>query len=80
MSDGCTMWLDGWPIWLGGTGDEWLHCCVQHDQAYFDGAVTLLTHVELGACVAWSAGGILMGCIMAAGTSGWWLLTKLRRR
>lgn len=27
----CSLWPDGWPVWLGGTGTEWLHCCVAHD-------------------------------------------------
>lgn len=32
MSDNrCTGWLNGWPEFLGGTGQEWLHCCQAHD-------------------------------------------------
>lgn len=27
----CSSWLDGVPAWLGGNGDEWLHCCIAHD-------------------------------------------------
>lgn len=27
----CTWWLDGLPTWLGGKGNEWVHCCIGHD-------------------------------------------------
>ena len=44
----CTFWPDGWPIWLGGTGHEWLSCCQAHDLA----PMTSHSAYELGACVA----------------------------
>ncbi len=68
----CTGWLNGWPTWLGGKGDEWLHCCVVHDQAYETGIVSLWTHVELGRCVAGTAGGLIVGGLMAVATIVWW--------
>lgn len=69
----CTASPDGWPAWLGGTGDEWLGCCMAHDHAFDAGTVTLWTHVELGHCVL-EAGGWIMAPIMALATIGWWLL------
>ena len=44
----CTFWLDGWPTWLGGAGDEWLPCCQAHDLA----PMNAHSAYELGACVA----------------------------
>lgn len=81
MSDGrCTFWFDGWPTWLGGSGNEWLHCCLDHDAAFDAGVVTLTTHIKLGACVAASAGGPLMGLIMTFATAVWWVLTRTRSK
>ncbi len=59
----CTYWPDGWPTWLGGTGQEWLPCCQAHDLA----PMTLQSAADLGACVAkvspW------MGLIMMIGVA-----------
>ncbi len=58
--DNCTFWLDGWPTWLGGTGDEWLHCCIEHD---YGGSDWLLSQ-----CVAQEAG-FGMALIMLIGVT-----------
>lgn len=78
-SDGCTGWFDGWPEWLGGTGDEWLHCCANHDQAYLDLqehglAVYVQFHLELMKCVAEISP--IMSVIMGAAlfTFGWFIV------
>ena len=51
----CTGWFDGWPVWLGGVGDEWKHCCDRHDE-YYESARTfgefVGAHAELLQCVA----------------------------
>ena len=78
MSDGCTMWPDGLPVWLGGSGNEWLHCCEAHDLAY-ETTVTLQTHVELGQCVAQTPGGLAIGFVMTIATATWWLLRRHRK-
>jgi hypothetical protein len=57
----CTGWIDGWPTWLGGTGQEWLHCCVAHDQV----DMTFQSALNLGQCVA--ATSPVMGLIMTIG-------------
>ncbi len=44
----CTMWPDGWPTWLGGTGSEWHHCCVAHDLV----PITLQSNLNLWDCVS----------------------------
>lgn len=68
-SDGCTYWLDG----------SWRHCCREHDLAYSTGTVTLQSHIDLGACVAQTSGGPIMGIAMAAATTIWWLARRRRR-
>lgn len=68
MSDGCTLWLDGWPRWAGGRGDEWRHCCEAHDVAYLGEPALrelLAAHVELGRCVWEVSPG--MAVVMVAG-------------
>lgn len=72
----CTGWPDGWPSWIGGTGDEWLHCCVAHDLGGTD--------IALAQCVAhaglWPVAAALMGGIMFIGVKAlrpfWRLLRK----
>jgi len=53
----CTSWLDGIPKWMGGTGQEWNHCCIAHDLGGSD--------VELLNCVneIWFG----MGTVMVVG-------------
>lgn len=71
----CTGWIDGWPAWMGGTGEEWLHCCVAHDLA----AKTVASDLALGKCVA--AVSPLMGAAMAVGVLTFGTLyVALRRR
>lgn len=70
--DRCTLWLDGWPTWLGGTGDEWRGCCEQHDRFYeqahtFGGYI--LAHWDLATCVAevsWAMAGVMFAGLVAA--------------
>jgi hypothetical protein len=57
----CTGWIDGWPTWLGGTGREWLHCCVAHDQA----EMTIQSAFNLGRCVAET--NMVMAALMVTG-------------
>ena len=58
MTDYCTSWPDGWPTWLGGTGDEWgTLCCKPHDEFYaqqtsLDLFAYLGAHWDLATCVA----------------------------
>lgn len=65
----CTSWWDGIPTWLGGTGREWLHCCVAHDLGASDRV--------LQQCVD-AAGYPLMAFVMFVGVSifgpiyRWW--------
>lgn len=66
----CTGWLDGWPTWIGGTGQEWHHCCVAHDRVYDADNVTLMSHIDLGWCVAQSAGPDIINWIMGAAMAG----------
>lgn len=47
-SDGCSLSPDGIPALFGGTGTEWLHCCVAHDLS----ALQLADHYELARCIA----------------------------
>ena len=54
----CTLWPDGIPPWLGGSGTEWLHCCLAHDLG--------ASNVELFTCVA-QAGFPAIAAIMLAG-------------
>lgn len=67
MTDYCTAWPDGWPTWLGGTGDEWRHCCKLHDAAYTHTMTwtgKLVADYHLATCV----GGI-MGAVMWTGVA-----------
>lgn len=59
----CTWWPDGVPAWLGGTGDEWLHCCVAHDLSDLP---MLASDIVLARCVA-DAGHGWMAPVMLAG-------------
>lgn len=74
----CTAFLDGWPSWIGGYGDEWLKCCQIHDIAYEAGDVTAWTHIELGQCV-FESGGWILGPIMAVATLLYWLHRHVNR-
>lgn len=47
-SDGCSLSPDGIPSFLGGTGTEWLHCCVAHDMSQLQ----LADHYELARCIS----------------------------
>lgn len=58
----CTGWLDGWPTWLGGSGDEWIGCCQIHDLS----DQTFTAALALGKCVA-ASGYPTMGAIMTLG-------------
>lgn len=73
--DYCTGWWDGFPEWLGGSGDEWRHCCKVHDTFYHD-AMTwtekLGSDWDLGTCV-----GGAMGVVMWAGVSTLGLLIMM---
>lgn len=66
MDNRCTLWFDGWPKSLGGTGDEWLHCCQQHDLTYLAAhhfGEYLAAHWELARCVAgvsWGMAGVML--------------------
>lgn len=86
MSDGCTGWFDGFPEWVGGSGDEWVRCCHDHDRFYADAhhfGEYLVAHWELAQCVATVSGGVAatMFVGVVAGTvafgkkvlPGWWL-------
>jgi hypothetical protein len=57
----CTFWMNGWPTWLGGSGDEWLHCCQAHDLV----PMSLESTFNLGQCV--SEVSPIMGSIMFLG-------------
>ena len=57
----CTWWPDGWPTWLGGAGNEWLHCCINHDLT----EKSLSGDIALGVCVAQVSPA--MGVLMVAG-------------
>lgn len=62
MSDNrCTGWLNGWPEILGGTGQEWIHCCKAHDAV----EKSISGDIALGMCVAEISP--LMGVLMGAG-------------
>lgn len=58
----CTLWPEGIPQWLGGSGFEWHHCCVAHDLS----DQSLSAVFQLGKCVAGS-GFPIMGVIMVSG-------------
>lgn len=73
MSDNvCSSWINGWPTWMGGTGNEWIDCCIAHDAFYArtQEAATfayLGAHWELAKCVANTSP--FMGAIMGVGVS-----------
>ncbi len=64
----CTWWPDGWPTWIGGRGNEWLHCCIDHDLV----EKSLAGDLALGVCVAQESPtmGVLMGAgVLTLGTA-----------
>lgn len=63
LSNNCTLWPDGVPVWLGGSGQEWTHCCRAHDLAYDAGSSKLLADLNLLSCVA-DSGFPFMGTLM----------------
>lgn len=78
--DACTAWPDGWPAWLGGSGDEWRHCCIQHDAAYEAGTSTIQSHIDLAACVgqeSWTMATVMFLGLM---TLGWGYIIHIRNR
>lgn len=72
-SDGCTGWIDGIGSW------SFRHCCETHDRPFLDNTVSFTDHLDLGLCVIQSAPwwampiALVMGPLMAAGTTLWWL-------
>ncbi len=60
----CSLWPDGIPTWLGGSGGEWINCCQIHDQA----PQNLQSAIDLGICVA-DQGYAGMGVLMALGVA-----------
>ncbi len=72
MTDHCTAWPDGWPVWLGGTGTEWAHCCKAHDEFYagYDGWLGYWgAHWELAACVGGAMGALMWAGLATFGTA-----------
>jgi hypothetical protein len=77
MSDYCTGWWDGWPSWLGGTGQEWMACCKAHDLAYSAGFWSSVRgDFDLARCVT-TEGGSAMAAIMLAGVATFGTLLKI---
>lgn len=78
--DYCSLWFDGVPTVLGGTGKEWRHCCYLHDNAAEMGIAIVPSHVKLASCVAEVSP--LMAGIMFAGlmTFGWIYIAVTRAR
>lgn len=79
MANACTWWPDGWPAWMGGTGDEWRHCCVAHDAA----AKSIADDLAIGSCVAdiSPAMGLVMTLgVLTLGTVYVLVRRRLRRR
>lgn len=70
----CTGWLDGWPAFLGGSGDEWLNCCIAHDLA----TKSVAHDLALGRCVAEVSP--VMGVIMTIGVLTFGTLYVAARR
>lgn len=72
MDNTCTYWLDGWPSWFGGRGDEWLHCCQKHDEFYSVAHTFgeyVVAHWHLAACVgetSWAMAGTMFLGVLAA--------------
>ena len=60
----CSLWPDGIPTWLGGTGNEWINCCQTHDHA----PQNLQSAIDLGVCVA-NQGYAGMGVLMTLGVA-----------
>ena len=71
MDNRCTAWFDGWPTWLGGTGNEWIHCCQKHDEMYLVAHTFgefVAAHWELCSCVAtvsWGMAGTMFLGVLA---------------
>ncbi len=78
----CTSWPDGIPTWLGGSGDEWLHCCVAHDLSNLP---MLASDLELYRCVAdagywWVAIVMLIGlATVGLAVRAYWRLSRRNR-
>ena len=75
MTDYCTSWPDGWPTWLGGTGNEWAHCCKAHDAFYaqqqtMDLFAYLGAHWDLATCVASVSWGMAVAMFAGLATLG----------
>lgn len=65
VSDGCSLFPDGWI----GKQDEWLHCCIEHDAAYWRGGTSeerLYSDQALRQCVS-ETGHPLIGMLMLGG-------------
>lgn len=85
--DRCTSWPDGWPSWLGGTGDEWRHCCKLHDD-FYDVKRPFLEfvngHYELAKCVwdisPWMAVVMFIGLMTIGGLHLIWIKNKRSKR
>jgi len=58
----CSFFPDGIPTLLGGTGNEWLHCCVAHDAS----DLNLAAHLDLAQCVS-DSGYTAVGALMLVG-------------
>ncbi len=77
MADYCTAWPDGWPRWLGGTGEEWAQCCAVHDQFYADHANSLnwpefvSSHWTLAQCVGGAMGATMFAGLCTFGLLAW---------
>ncbi len=61
----CTFWPDGISSRLGGTGDEWLHCCVAHDLST---EPWMQSNIDLFQCVS-DAGYSGMATLMLIGVA-----------
>lgn len=74
----CTFWFDGVPPLLGGRGDEWLHCCIEHDLSTEAWQASNMTLYD---CVA-AAGYEVMAAVIYVGvaTLGTLLVLVTRRR
>ncbi len=84
VTDYCTAFPDGWPVWAGGTGQEWSHCCAAHDAFYatYDGWLGYFhAHWQLAQCVT-DAGFAPIGALMLAGLStlGWLVVVNRKNR
>lgn len=84
--DRCTSWWDGWPTWLGGSGDEWRHCCKMHDDFYDVGYPFfeyMFAHWELAKCVwqisPWMAFVMFIGLVSFGTLQLIWIKNKLSK-